>query len=107
MVVKVRIGLVRLPYVALDVVIQSTRRTREGPKVWIRHLMGGGGPEVLDPLGIEYALDVHDAILLQRPNLRFAEFVPFGGGDAGCYPVGEGKTRVLKSKVIFPQCGLL
>ena len=87
-VVEVGETPVRLPYVPLDVIVQAGGRAGEGPEVGVGHLVRRGAPEVLDPIGVEDALDQHDAVLLEGEYLILGEVVLLGGGDTGDYAVG-------------------
>jgi len=94
-VVKVGEAFVCLPYVTLDVVIQLGGSAGEGPEVGVGDLVARGGSEVFDPLRVEDALDVDDAVSLERLDLFLGQFVLFRSRDAWRYSVGEGEAWVL------------
>jgi len=83
MVVKVSEGLVRLPYVTLDVIVQLGGCASKGPEVWVGNLVTCGGSEVFDPIRVEDVLDVNDPVSLEGLDLFFGQFVFFGGCDTG------------------------
>lgn len=58
-------------------------------------LVARGGSEVFDPLRVEDALDVDDAVSLERLDLFLGQFVLLGSRDAWRYSVGEGEAWVL------------
>mmetsp|Transcript_21912 Transcript_21912/g.46259 ORF Transcript_21912/g.46259 Transcript_21912/m.46259 type:complete len:256 (-) Transcript_21912:436-1203(-) len=95
MVIKISEGLVRLPYVALDVIVELGRSASKCPEVRVGNLVACGGAEVFDPFGIEDALDVNYAILLESSDLILGEFVLFWRGDTRFDAVRQGEARVL------------
>ena len=70
-------------------------------------LVAGGIAEVLDPLGVEDALDVDDAVLLEDLDLLFGQLVGLWRGLAGNDAVGHCEAGILQTKVVLPKGGLL
>ena len=106
-VVEVGEGLVGLPYVALDVVIELGGRPGEGPEVGVVDLVAGGVAQVLDPLGVEHALDVNDSVLLEGLDLLFGQLVGLWGGLAGDDAMGHCEAGILQTEVVLPKGWLL
>ena len=106
MVVKVRKGLVGLPYVSLDVIVELGSRPCERPEVGFFDLGRGSFSEVVHPLGVEDSLDVDDSVSFEGLDLFLGDGVCF----RSCHPrfdaVGEGNFGVLESKVVLPEVGL-
>jgi len=102
MVVEVGEGLVGLPYVALDIVVELGGSAREGPKVRVFHLVSGGRSEVFDPVVVEDILDVDDTVSFEGLDLGLGDLELFGSRDAGFYSVGEAKLWILQAEVVFP-----
>ncbi len=102
MVVEVCKGLVGLPYVALDVIIELGGCARKGPEMGFVGLGCGGLSEVVDPFLVEDSLDVEDAVSFEGLDLFLGDFVFLGCGDSGFDAVGEGDLRILQAEVVFP-----
>lgn len=94
-VVKIGKGAIRLPNVALDVVVQFRGGSGKGPKVGILHLVGSGRPQVFDPLGVEYTSHEYHAILLQGLQVLLGNSKSLGGSNIGNNSVGQRNLWIL------------
>lgn len=102
-VVKVGKSPVRLPHIALDVVIEFGGCASERPEVGVVHLIGGGFAQVFHPGLVEHAFDEDDAILFKSSDLLLGDFEGFRGSNALDNAVRERDLRVLQSKVVLPE----
>mmetsp|Transcript_19579 Transcript_19579/g.36435 ORF Transcript_19579/g.36435 Transcript_19579/m.36435 type:complete len:205 (-) Transcript_19579:305-919(-) len=87
-VVKVCEGLVRLPDVALDVIVQLGSGSGEAPEVGLFGLLGSRLPHVLNPLLVEHSLQQHHPVPLQDLDILLRHRVSLGRGSALLNPVG-------------------
>mmetsp|Transcript_13168 Transcript_13168/g.24748 ORF Transcript_13168/g.24748 Transcript_13168/m.24748 type:complete len:241 (-) Transcript_13168:829-1551(-) len=95
MVIKVGKGLISLPDVSLNVIIQFRSCPSKCPKVRFVHLIHGGFSKVVHPFFVKDALDVYDTVSFEGLDLFLCDEILFRSTDAFLDAVGEGELWVL------------
>mmetsp|Transcript_5560 Transcript_5560/g.8552 ORF Transcript_5560/g.8552 Transcript_5560/m.8552 type:complete len:308 (-) Transcript_5560:249-1172(-) len=102
-VIKTGKGLVCLPDVSLDVIVQLRCSSCKGPKVRIFDLIRGCLAQIVDPLVIKHPLDVYNTVSFESFNEGFINHVPFWWCHTLDNSMWHWEFWILKSKVVFPK----